>query len=156
MATRLAASKLAAIVIRGVVSPENCQRVLQQVHDRGMVPPSYQPFLELRPSACISPTAAWTADLGNEVNNDSDTSSRFDIGLSLAAGSKDPTNYFERCRGTAEVFDDMFVGLPLSQQPRHVMYDALGALSGRSKRAVTAYEDDGRQYGPCIIRTHKP
>ena len=76
--------------------------------------------------------------------------------MSLAAGSKDPTGYFERCRGTEEIYADMFEGLPLSQQPTHVMYDALSALSGRSKRAVTAYEADGRRYGPCIIRTHKP
>ena len=26
------------------------------------------------------------------------------------------------------MFDDMFDGLPLSQQPRHVMYDALGVF----------------------------
>lgn len=153
---KLAANEIPAIVIRGVLAPTICQQLLQRVHDRGMVPPSYLPFLDLGPSAGVAPSAAWQSDLGSEVANDSERSSRFDIGMSLAAGCKDPTGYFERCRGTAEIYEQMFEGLPLAQQPRYLMYDALGALSGRAKTAVTAYEPDGRQYGPCIIRTHKP
>jgi hypothetical protein len=153
---RLACNEIGAIIMRGALPLAVCQQVLQRVHDRGMVPPSYVPFMDLREPAGIEPSDAWTADLQDSLDNDSEAAGRFDIGLSLAGGSADPTGYFERCVGTQAVYGDLFEGLPLELQPQHVMYDALGALTGRSKRAVTAYERDGRQYGACIIRTHKP
>ena len=65
---------------------------------------------------------------------------RFDIGMSLAsgAGSGDPDLYFERCRGTQAIYEDLFAGVPPHQSPYDVMYDGLTALSGRRKRAVVA------------------
>jgi len=155
---RLARNEIGAIVLRNAIPPEVCRQTLQRVHDRGMVPPSYVPFLDLDAPSPVAPSDAWRADLQESLDADTEEGGRFDIGMSLAAGagSGDPDLYFERCRGTQAIYQDLFAGVPPHQSPYDVMYDGLTALSGRRKRAVVAYERDGREYGPCIIRTHKP
>ncbi len=51
---------------------------------------------------------------------------------------------------TQALFDRLFSNAP---NPIELLYNRLEELS-RNKRVLTAYEPDGRKYGPAIIRAH--
>lgn len=75
---------------------------------------------------------------------------RIDIGTSLGYRGSAPEDFFSHSQETHELFARLF---PPQDDPVRLAYDYLQDLS-RDKRVVTAYEPDGRQYGPAIIRAH--
>jgi len=75
---------------------------------------------------------------------------RIDIGSSLGYRGSDRDAFFGHADETRGLFQSLF---PAGENPVELMYASLSELS-RGKQAVTAYEPDGRRYGPAIIRAH--
>jgi hypothetical protein len=75
---------------------------------------------------------------------------RIDVGTSLGYRGSDKEAFLEHSRQTHELFARLFTD---ADNPVRVLYDYLERLSV-NKRVVTAYEPDGRRYGPAIIRAH--
>ena len=75
---------------------------------------------------------------------------RIDIGTSLGNKGNDQPSFFSHADETRELFSSLFEGYP---DPVGCMYDALSALA-IDKTVATAYEPDGRTYGPAIFRIH--
>ncbi len=76
---------------------------------------------------------------------------RLDIGTSLGYRGSNPEAFFAHAAQTREVFEQLFANVP---SPVDVIYERLTDLSGGRQKAVTAYEPDGRTYGPAIFRAH--
>ncbi len=75
---------------------------------------------------------------------------RIDIGTSLAQRGSNQDAFFAHSAETHKLYETLFDGF---EQPVKTIYDGLAALA-RDKKVVTAYEPDGRQYGPAIFRIH--
>lgn len=84
------------------------------------------------------------ADIGATANR------RIDIGTSLGYRGNDPNGYFAHSQQTHKLFEHLFDGFP---NPIALIYSSLAALAP-GKRVATAYEPDGRTYGPAILRAH--
>lgn len=82
--------------------------------------------------------------------NSADKRTRIDIGTSLGNRGQDQDGFLAHAVGTHELFPHLFAGFT---DPVQTMYDALSALAP-GKAVKTAYEPDGRQYGPAIFRIH--
>ncbi len=75
---------------------------------------------------------------------------RIDVGTSLGYRGSDRDAFFAHSRETHELFERLFDDI---ENPITLLYSSLERLS-RDKKVVTAYETDGRKYGPAIIRAH--
>jgi hypothetical protein len=75
---------------------------------------------------------------------------RIDIGTSLGNRGNDQDAFFSHADETRALFSNLFDGMP---NPVDLVYDALSTL-GAGKQVATAYEPDGRTYGPAIFRVH--
>jgi hypothetical protein len=76
--------------------------------------------------------------------------SRINVGTSLGYRGSDKEAFLAHSQQTHDLFGRLF---DRGDDPVALLYDYLQRLSV-TKRAVTAYEPDGRQYGPAIIRAH--
>ncbi len=75
---------------------------------------------------------------------------RIDLGTSLGYRGSDRAAFFAHARQTHDLFARLFAD---GDNPIRTLYECLQQLA-RDRRVVTAYEPDGRQYGPAIIRAH--
>jgi len=75
---------------------------------------------------------------------------RIDIGTSLGNRGNDQPGFFAHADGTRELFSGLFDSFI---NPVSLIYDTLSALDP-SRTVCTAYEPDGRTYGPAIFRIH--
>lgn len=150
----LAVADVPALILRNAFPKSECQalvdRLIAQEHlydPRRAVPEKFVdasiPEGYFREGRSAEATRAW--DAGTATGR-----RRIDIGTSLGYRGSDPDEFFAHSRETQTLFSELFDGHP---SPVRVLYETLTELS-RGKRAVTAYEPDGREYGPAIIRAH--
>ena len=86
----------------------------------------------------------------NLLDADSVQPRRVDIGTSLSNRAADREGFLSHAQQTRELFENLFAGHP---SPVKLLYNRLAELAA-GKRVTTAYEPDGRAYGPAIFRIH--
>lgn len=150
----IASGDAPAIVIRNAYPQDRCQRLIAKLIDEELL---YDPKLPV-PEKFIDdaiPEGYYREGRKSEdrfawQEKTATGKRRIDIGTSLGYRGSDPDDFFSHSQETHELFARLF---PPDDDPVQLMYDHLTKLS-RDKRAVTAYEPDGRKYGPAIIRAH--
>ena len=83
-------------------------------------------------------------------NHNIDKRPRIDIGTSLGNRGSDKENFFKHSQSTNLLFEFLFRDFV---NPVHCMYNYLSELCP-GKKVRTASENDGKNYGPAIIRIH--
>ena len=149
----LAAGHIPAVILRNAYAPEKCSQIVTDLTQRGLLfdpsqpmPDSFQDQLipegYYREGKDSVPRSAWQPTIA-------EGRSRIDIGSSLGYRGSDKEAFLAHSAETRTLFTELFP----QDSPIDTIYDALQQIS-RDKRVVTAYEPDGRQYGPAIIRAH--
>jgi hypothetical protein len=150
----LASGNIPAVVLRQVYTGQRCGALIQRLIDeellydpRRSIPDKFReqaiPEGYYREGRNSQPNYAWEATTATGRT-------RIDVGTSLGYRGSDKEAFFAHSRQTHELFGRLFSA---DDNPVRLLYDYLQALA-RDKRAVTAYEPDGRRYGPAIIRAH--
>ncbi len=121
----LANAEIPAIVLRGVYDRADCAGLLQRFQGWGLT----RDPLDL---------------------NSADKRTRIDIGTSLGNRGNDQDGFLKHATHTHDLFPRLFDGFV---DPVKTMYDSLQSLANH-KHVTTAYEPDGRKYGPAIFRIH--
>ena len=124
----LAEMETPAVVIRDAYPPEHCQGLIQRFTQMGLI---FDQNARHDDASVVPPE-------------------RIDIGTSLGNRGNSPEAFFAHAQETHKLFETLFDGFI---NPVTVLYDALKKLAP-GKRVVTAYERDGRLYGPAIFRVH--
>ena len=151
----LANGEIPAIVLKGVYDESCCQGLTCKLVNEGLLFDPNQPVPETFQQQAIPegyyregqnsmPKAAWTSE-GPKVGR-----TRIDIGTSLGYRGSDKETFLQHSAETHRLFEELFA---TADNPVGKIYENLERLSVH-KRAVTAYEPDGRSYGPAIIRAH--
>ena len=121
----LARAEVPAIVLRGAYAAEHCAALTDRFVARGLMD------LSLLDADSVQPR-------------------RVDIGTSLSNRAADKEGFLAHAQETRTLFATLFAGHP---SPVELLYDRLAELAV-GKRVTTAYEADGRAYGPAIFRIH--
>ena len=121
----LARSDVAAIVLRGAYPAERCAALIDRFVARGLMD-------------------------SRLLDADSVQPRRVDIGTSLSNRAADKEGFLVHAQETRTLFASLFAGHP---DPVELVYNRLAELAV-GKRVTTAYEPDGRSYGPAIFRIH--
>ena len=121
----LARAEVPAIVLRGAYPAEHCAALIDRFVARGLMDSSL-------------------------LDADSVQPRRVDIGTSLSNRAADKEGFLAHAQETRTLFATLFAGHP---SPVELLYDRLAELA-MGKRVTTAYEPDGRSYGPAIFRIH--
>ena len=151
----LAAGIIPAVVLRQAWAPNHCRELVgkliadELLYDPKMpIPEKFRrqaiPEGYYREGRKHMPAYAWK-DGAEEQGK-----ARIDIGSSLGYRGSELDEFFAHSRDTHALFDALFANRP---NPIELLYQSLERLS-RDKQVVTAYEPDGRKYGPAIIRAH--
>lgn len=150
----LAAGNIPAVVFRNAWSAENCRNLItrlveeEHLYDPNQpIPAKFQkqsiPEGYFREGQSSVPSFAWQEQKITGKN-------RIDIGSSLGYRGSDQEEFLAHSKETHQLFDGLFADHP---NPIQLLYESLEAYSV-NKKVVTAYEPDGRKYGPAIIRAH--
>jgi len=150
----LAAGNVPAIVIRSAVDPTECQSMVDMLIAEELLfdpqLPIPQKFIDqsipegyYREGVNSAPKYAWQA-------NTAMSRTRIDVGTSLGYRGSDKEDFLSASEETHQLFRRIFAD---RLDPVRVIYENLEKLSC-GKKVVTAYEPDGRRYGPAIIRAH--
>lgn len=150
----LAAGNVPALVFRNAWSAENCANLITRLVGEELlydpaqpIPTKFQkqsiPEGYFREGQSSVPSFAWQEQKITGKN-------RIDIGSSLGYRGSDQEGFLAHSAETHALFDSLFAGHP---NPIQLLYESLEAYSV-NKKVVTAYEPDGRKYGPAIIRAH--
>ena len=124
----LAEMRTPAPVIRQAYNPAHCEGLIQQFIEKDLM-----------------------YDQDTHYNNPSIVPrERIDIGTSLGNQGNSPEDFFLHAEETHALFETLFDGY---DNPVTTLYENLARLAP-GKRVVTAYEPDGRRYGPAIFRIH--
>lgn len=152
----LAAAEVPALIIRQAWSPEKCTALVRKMVEKELLYDPNQPIPEKFIQASI-PEGYFREGKSGEVSQAWDAEviksrarRRIDIGTSLGYRGSSQRDFFAHSEETFATFDDLFSD---GDSPVDVLYQGLTDLSV-DKQAVTAYEPDGRRYGPAIIRAH--
>lgn len=121
----LARADIPAVVLRGACRAEHCAALIDRFAQRGLMD-----------RRLLDPGGAQPR--------------RVDVGTSLSNRAADKDAFLAHAAETRTLFATLFAGYP---DPVRLIYDRLAALAG-GKRVTTAYEPDGRSYGPAIFRIH--
>lgn len=121
----LARAEVPAVVLRGAYRAEHCAALIDRFAQRGLMD-----------RRLLDPGGAQPR--------------RVDIGTSLSNRAADKEAFLAHAEQTRALFATLFAGYP---DPVRLVYDRLAELAG-GKRVTTAYEPDGRAYGPAIFRIH--
>lgn len=160
----LATGEIPAIVLRNVYSQEACRRLMRHLIDGGLLFDPSQPmpaeFAEASiPEGFFREGTASTASRAWRAEHDG-SRTRIDIGTSLGYRGSDKEGFLTHSQQTHALFDRLFRTFAkvsgLSAQtgnPIRILYEQLQQLA-TTQRVVTAYEPDGRLYGPAILRAH--
>ena len=149
----LAASEIAALVIRGAWPVDACQRMVDRLITEDLLFDPFQPvpekFIEqsipegyYREGKSALPNYAWNSKVGTGRI-------RIDIGSSLGYRGSDREGFFEHARESNVTLNHVF----RDENPLNLLYEKLEELSV-DKKVRTAVEPDGREYGAGIIRAH--
>ena len=153
----LAAGDIPAIVLRGHVPASDCRQLVERCIEQKLLYDPQEPESRGLDSVSIpeghyraGTSTAWSTAWGGEEKDRDATSRRIDIGTSLGYRGSNQEEYFKHSRATSELLGQLFGGM---NNLVKVVYSALEELSV-DKQVKTAEEEDGRQYGPAIIRAH--
>ena len=149
----LAAGDLPAIVFRDAFPAAACQRLLDRLVAEELLYDPSQPIPDkfakeaipegyYREGRNADPQRAWDSKTATGRT-------RIDIGSSLGYRGSDKEAFLAHSAETQSLFRRLFQ----LEDPVALLYQSLGKLAPE-KRVVTAYEPDGRQYGPAIVRAH--
>ena len=150
----LAAGKTPAIVLRSAYPEQACRQLIERLTQDELIYDPRQPTPEEFRAQSIpegyfkkgsQSAAAWASRATGTADR-----TRIDIGTSLGYRGDDQEAFLQHSQETHTLFERLFCG---SLNPVEILYDSLQQLSV-NKKAVTAYEPDGRRYGPAIIRAH--
>ena len=150
----LAAATIPAIVLRNAYPESACRALVDRLIAEDLLYDSHQPVPEkffneaipegyYREGRSSEATYAWESKKATGRT-------RIDIGTSLGYRGSDKEAFLAHSAETHALFGRLFAD---GDNPIRILYDNLEKLS-RDKRVVTAYEPDGRSYGPAIIRAH--
>jgi hypothetical protein len=150
----LAAGTIPAVVLRGAYPLAKCRALVQRLIDEELLYDPRKPvpdkFLEsaipegyYREGKKSEPAFAWE-------EKKAAGKTRIDIGTSLGYRGSDKEAFLAHSAQTHALFDRLFRD---GDNPIRLLYQTLERLS-QGKRAMTAREPDGREYGPAIIRAH--
>jgi len=143
---RLALGEIAAIVLRQAFPKEACQSLVRHLIDEGLMFESGDDRIEDR-AIPVKRVDRWTQQ---GLNPEQSKRRRIDIGTSLGNLGDDREHFLNHSAETHRLFARLFAN---RANPIEVVYENLQRLA-RGKRVVTAYEPDGRKYGPAIFRVH--
>lgn len=127
----LAKGNVPAIILRRAYPQKDCQQLVQRFYERDLALGLPKP--------------------GDKIEGRGKVE-RVDVGTSLHTFAREPDRFFDSARQTHKLFEHLFDGLV---HPVKTLYSAISSLAP-GKQAVTAYEPDGRRYGPAIFRCHMP
>ena len=150
----LAQGEVPALVLRQAYSPEACQRLLQRLFAEQLLYDANAPAPAGHVAQSVPEGYYREGRSGHDAEKwrakTSGGRHRIDIGTSLGYRGSDQEAFFAHSEETHALFARLF---PADDNPITVCYDQLQQLSA-GRRVVTAYEPDGRKYGPAIIRAH--
>ena len=143
---RLAAGDVAALIVRQAFPAADCAAMVERLIGEELMFAGDDPrvYRQAIKNEVIGKY------LGRGVNPDKSARKRIDIGTSLGNLGDDKSLFLEQAAETHSLFDRLFAEHP---NPIHAIYDNLQQLAP-GKKVVTAYEPDGRKYGPAIFRVH--
>ena len=122
----LSQAEIPAIMFRGAYDPDQCTPLIQRFYNMGL------------------------ARNPEDDTYGGDERVRTDIGTSLGIRGKNQERFFQHSEETHRLFKVLFEGF---DNPVDLIYNALSDLAP-AKQVRTAYEPDGRHYGPAIFRIH--
>ncbi len=128
------------------MAADECQGLINLLIARGMMSATTDDVDE-RQAIPTELTDQW---IQTDLNPKGSRRKRVDIGASLGILGHRREEFFEQAAAAHTLFAELFRG---RLDPIAVIYDHLQSLSP-GYRVVTAYEPDGRQYGPAIVRIH--
>jgi len=143
---RLAAGDVAAIVIRQAFPKAECESLVQYLIDEGQMYDSGDTQIDDK-AIDVDRADRYTQQ---GLNPTTTARRRIDIGTSLGNLGDDQEHFLSDSGETHTLFDRLFGDRP---DPIAAIHDSLSALSP-GKKVLTAYEPNGRQYGPAIFRVH--
>jgi hypothetical protein len=150
----LAAGDVPALVLRQAFPPAACERLVAKLIEKQLLYDPNYPIPEKFAEAAIPEgyfREGRQSDAAKVWQNASTSGrTRIDIGSSLGYRGSNPDEFFSHAEESRALFRSLFTH---DENPVDLLYDSLTALSD-GKKAVTAYEPDGRTYGPAIIRAH--
>jgi len=131
----LSRAEIPAIILRCVYDPSDCVSLIHRFTDMGLI----------RNSEHLNKSSYWV-----DENINADMRTRIDIGTSLGNLGSNKDHFLRHAETTQFLFQFLFRGY---ESPIQRIYDSLSALAN-GKIVTTAYEADGRRYGPAIFRVH--
>jgi len=143
---RLATGEIAAVIFRGAFPSDECRSLVRHLIDEELMYESLDPRIADR----ALPAGRANRYQGRDVNPAQSERKRIDIGTSLGNLGDDREEFFADASQTEQLFGRLFVD---RENPLDVVYDNLAKIAP-GQRVVTAYEPDGRRYGPAIFRVH--
>ncbi|MFM7255830.1 MAG: hypothetical protein ACKO3C_09315 [Betaproteobacteria bacterium] len=153
----LADAQVPALIIRSALSAVECEALVTRLAAKGQLPDPND-ALPARLLDRAIPEGfyregrdgvrryAWKA-----VEDRS--GARIDVGTSLGYRGSDPAAYFAHSAETIRLFDELFGLESAVTDPVRALYEALQSLAG-ARQVSSAREEDGRSYGPAIVRAH--
>jgi len=143
---RLADGSAAAVLIRQAFDREECKSLIRFLIDHGLMYESGDDRIDEKANSAVISDRY----LGKGLNPEDSPRRRIDIGASLGNAGDDKEQFLALSTEAQNLFDRLFAG---RQDPIAAIYDNLQKLAPQ-KRVVTAFEPDGRKYGPAIFRIH--
>ena len=142
----LARGDVAALVIRQAVSAAQCAELIGHLIAEELMFEKDDPRIDEH----AIPVARTDRYTQQGLNPRESRRRRIDIGASLGNFGDDPDDFFRRSAEAHALFGRLFAD---RLNPIAVLYDALRQLAA-GQEVATAYEPDGRRYGPAIFRIH--
>lgn len=142
----LARGEVAALVIRQAVPASQCAELIRFLIAEELMFENDDPRIDEH----AIPVARTDRYTQQGLNPRESRRRRIDIGASLGNLGDNPDVFFRRSAEVHALFDRLFADRP---NPIAVLYENLRQLAA-GKEVTTAYEPDGKRYGPAIIRIH--
>lgn len=143
---RLAEAEIPAIIFRNAFNREACHSLVADLIAEGLMFVSDDVRIEEK-AIPVDRVDRWTKQGLNPAKS---RRRRIDIGTSLGNLGDDKEHFLQHSAETHRLFSRFFAQ---RENPIKLLYRCLQELAP-TKQVVTAYEPDGQEYGPAIIRVH--
>jgi len=136
----------AACIVRQAFPADACRQLVQLLQERKLICGLDDGQLGQQ-AVPVDVVDRWTQQ---GLNPRDSGRRRIDLGASLGNYGDDAADFFQRAAEARQLFAELFAARP---DPIAVVYRNLEQLAP-DRRVCTAYEADGRTYGPAIFRVH--